>query len=256
MIAMHDSQTDLPRYYGKYAGLVTDSGPPDGHEHRGQIKVQVPGILEEAPRAESSRPIEVLATPAFLPGMFFIPEKGAQVWVEFVAGDINFPIWTGVWYPDGETPHTASGGAPTEHHKVIRTRSSQVITFDDTEGSEQTVVKDDKHGNTITLDQHGVTVEASSSGSLTLKLGQSTVVIKGDSIEIAQGPTRKIALTAEGVAISDSLGSSVQGAVLAPIIDWLISHTHVGNMGAPTPVFPSDLAVLTSLKPTLISKGS
>lgn len=257
MSEMGRSQTELPRHYGKYAGVVVENGPPPGGGgHRGQLKVKVPGILEETSDGAGNQPIEVLAAPAFLPGCFFVPDAGAQVWVEFVAGDINFPIWTGVWYPDDKAPQAAGGDAATENQKVIRTRSGQVITFDDADGSEKTVIKDEKNGNTVTLDPGGITIEASSSGSLTLKLGQSTITMKSDSIEIAQGPTHKIELAAEGVALTDSTGSSSQGAVLAPILDWLLSHQHVGNMGAPTPLFPADLAKLNLLKPTLVSKGS
>jgi len=163
-------QQPPPRYFGKYAGLVLDNGPPSqGGSHRGRIKVQVPGILEEKPSSDDQRPLEVLADPAFLPGFFFVPEKDDPVWVEFVAGDINYPIWTGVWYPEAGTPRTADGAMPTLDQKVIRTRSGQVITLEDTEGGEQLVIKDEKNGNTITLDAKGITLEATAAITLSFK---------------------------------------------------------------------------------------
>jgi hypothetical protein len=232
MSEMDLGQRQLPRHYGKYAGLVTDNGPPPGGgAHRGQLKVKVPGILEETSDGTGNQPIEVLAAPAFLPGCFFVPDVGAQVWVEFVAGDINSPIWTGVWYPNDKAPQAAGGNAPTENQKVIRTRSGQVITFDDADGSEQTVIKDEKNGSTVTLDQNGITIEASSSGSLTLKLGQTVFKMGSD-----------------GTTLTDSSGSA-QGVVLKPLYDWitqtliswLMSHQHVGNLGAPTPLMPVPL---------------
>lgn len=244
-----------PRYYGKYAGLVVDNGPPpSGGAHRGQVKVRVPGILEETPDGSGNRPLEVLAAPAFLPGFFFIPEIEAQVWVEFVAGDINFPIWTGVWYPEDAAPATADGNAPTEHQKVIRTASGQVILLDDTDDGQKTVIHDEKNGSTITLDRSGIMIETTASGgSVTLKLGQSTVTLKDDSVEIAQGGKNSIKLGPGGTTITDPTGAD-QGVVLSPIIrQWLLTHTHIGNMGAPTPLNPGDIVTLMST-PAFASK--
>jgi len=243
------------RYYGKYAGLVTENGPPSSGSHRGQVKVKVPGILEETADGNGSQPIEVLAAPAFLPGFFFVPEEQDPVWVEFVAGDINFPIWTGVWYPEDATPSTVGGDAPTLDQKVIRTKSGHVIQLDDTSGSEQLVIKDETNGNIITLDQNGVKIEATASGgSVTLMFGQTTVTLKGDSFEIEQGGTHSVKLDATGVTVSDTTGTN-QGVVLTPIIQqWLMTHTHIGNLGAPTPLNPADIATLTA-NPSFASKA-
>jgi Type VI secretion system/phage-baseplate injector OB domain len=247
------------RYYGKYAGLVLDNSPPSSGAHRGEIKVKVPGILEEKPGGSDNQPIELLAAPAFLPGFFFVPEKDAPVWVEFVAGDINFPIWTGVWYPKDAAPKTADSEAPTLDQKVIRTRSGQVIQLDDTDGSEKLVIKDEKNKSTITLDSGGIKIEAGASGgSVTLTFGQTTVTLKDESIEIDQGGTNSIKMSASGVAISTKAGTTItdatgliaQPVVLAPVLDWLLSHQHLGNMGAPTPLFPSDIVSLNVLKKT------
>jgi hypothetical protein len=201
------------RYYGKYAGLVTDNGPPpDGGSHRGQVKVKVPGILEETPDGNEHQPLEVLAYPAFLPGFFFVPDNEAPVWVEFVAGDINFPIWTGVWYPDDKTPKATSptspgqqGDAPTLDQKIIRSKtdSGQVIQLDDTSGSAQTVISDEANGNLITLDQNGINITASAAGmSVTLTFGQTTVVVKDKTITLTAGQDQVVTLDDDGHQIS------------------------------------------------------
>lgn len=246
-------QGEPRRYYGKYAGIVTDNGPPPDGAHRGHIKVRVPGILEESPGGGENRAMEVLAAPAFLPGFFFIPENDARVWVEFVAGDIDFPIWTGVWYPEGAVPATASGDMPKEQQKVIRTASGQVIVLDDADGNEKTVIKDEENGNTITLDRSGITIEVTgSNGTITLKQGQSTVTLKSDSVEIAQGPRQKLQMRAEGTTLTSSAGSS-QGVVLAPILDWLRDHKHTAAPAGTTPVSPDDQTQLRLLRNTMIS---
>ena len=191
-------QSHARRYYGKYAGLVTDDGPPsDGSAHRGQVKVQVPGILEETPDRQDQQPIEVLAYPAFLPGFFFVPKNEDPVWVEFVAGDINYPIWTGVWYPDDAAPKatdpgqpTQAGEAPTLDQKIIRTASGQVIQLDDTSGSEQLVIKDETNGNTITLDSKGIKVEDANN---------NTVTLDSNGIKVEDSNSNTVTMDADGI---------------------------------------------------------
>lgn len=179
------SETSPARYYGKYAGLVIDNEAPEGGAHRGQLKVRVPGILEETPDGGSSQPIEVLATPSFPPGFFFIPERDAQVWVEFVAGDINFPLWTGAWYPADATPKNTEGQDPTEKQKLIRTAAGHVVQFDDTSDGEKIVIKDGKSGNLITLDSNGTTLEHPDGGARLLLKKDGTVRIEAKNIELA-----------------------------------------------------------------------
>jgi hypothetical protein len=169
------SQKSTRRYYGKYAGLVIDNGPPlSGGAHRGEIKVKVPGLLEETPDGSGNQALEVLAAPAFLPGFFFIPENNAQVWVEFVAGDINFPIWTGVWYPENATPGAADKAAPTLEQKVIRTRSGHVVEIDDTAGDEKIVIQD-RYGNVIELANARISIR----GKGAIDIQAPSVIING-----------------------------------------------------------------------------
>ena len=55
----------IARYHGKYAGVVTDNGPPSSGSHRGQVSADVPGILEETSDGSSNQPLKVFAAPAF-----------------------------------------------------------------------------------------------------------------------------------------------------------------------------------------------
>jgi hypothetical protein len=192
-----DARSGAPRrYYGKYAGLVLDNAAQDGGAHRGQIKVKVPGILEEAPGGEGSQPIEVIAAPAFLPGFFFVPEVDAHVWVEFVAGDINHPIWTGAWYPNDAPPADSEGNAPDEHKKIIRTPSGQVLHLDDTSDGEKLVILmiKDENKNTITMNKDGIVIECQQQGGTStitmdtngvkIEFSQSSLSLTSDTIEL------------------------------------------------------------------------
>lgn len=170
-------ENNAKKYFGKYPGVVLNNDPPQNDPHRGELLVEVHGILEETPDGKSQRPIQVMAKPCFPPGFFFIPEEKDNVWVEFGAGDINNPIWTGVWYPKGKTPNTVDTQAPAKFQKVIRTVSGQVIQLDDSDKNEKLVIRDEKNDSTVTLDVNGITVEcANKTVSITCK----NMKIQGD----------------------------------------------------------------------------
>jgi hypothetical protein len=241
-------QAQPARYFGKYPGVVVENGKQQGaSKHIGQIKVRVPGILEETPDGQGNQPLEIVASPSFLPGFFFVPDKDDPVWVEFVAGDINSPIWTSVWYPkDKGAPQTFDGKDPTETQKIIHTSKDHVIQLDDTDGSEQIVVHDKKNGNTITLDQNGIKIEGKKGSvvigqsDLTLKFSQTTATLKDQALELTDG-VNSIKIGSSGIAITASAGVTVNGSpvVLSPLLTWLSAHQHVGNMGGPTPLLPA-----------------
>jgi len=86
----------MQRLYGKYRGICRDNNDP---RKVGRIRAEVPFPLGTGPDAWS-----VWAWPSLPPGVFDVPNEGDGVWIEFEAGDINSPIWSGIWYKgDGET---------------------------------------------------------------------------------------------------------------------------------------------------------
>ena len=125
------------RTSGTATVVLVNNAPSADDTHRGRIMVEVPGILEETPAGDTERPVQMLAKPCFPAGFFFIPEAGQQVWVEFAAGDVNEPLWSGAWYPENQTPRTVADEAPTAKQKIIRTASGHVVQLDDTDGEEK-----------------------------------------------------------------------------------------------------------------------
>ncbi len=176
-----DEHPLLQPRYGKYPAVVLRNDVEDDG-HTGRIEVRVPGILEEDD-AGNPRPIEVIARPCLPPGFFFVPDEGSHVWVEFAAGDVNSPIWVGVWYPEGEPPQTSKGRAPDFKQKVIRTPAGHVITLDD---DAESIVITDKHGNELTLDSNGVTVKH--------KDGVTNVTLGTDAVTLGGGGDKKVLL--------------------------------------------------------------
>jgi len=147
------------RYFGKYPGTVFSVDDP---KQLGRIKALVPevGFIDE--------PTD-WCFPS-MPLMFGVPDVGQNVFVEFMSGDVNRPVWTGVFYsyPQGESEiaKTAKGEkdidadgknvdvAVTEEglefqespspmssqypkNRVFRTASGHLLEFDDTPGQER-----------------------------------------------------------------------------------------------------------------------
>lgn len=179
-------QPEPRRYYGKYAGIVKKNTLEDleldsRENHIGEIIVQVPGILEDAD--DGQQPIEVIAKPCFSPGFFFVPEPESHVWVEFIAGDIDHPLWTGSWYPVDMVPKTFDDQDPNELQKIYRTAAGHVIQLDSTEDNEKIVIFH-KSKTAITIDNDG-NVVIEHKGGAKLELKDDTVVeITSDTIKM------------------------------------------------------------------------
>lgn len=179
---------------GKFAAVVIANEPEDDGAHVGDLVVQVPGILEEAADGSGEVPLEVVARPCLPPGWFAVPDVGQRIWVEFANGDINEPIWTGVWFPaepDDEragVPDTPDDEAPTEAHKVWRTRGGNVLLFDDSDDAQRAVLKiaNDEAHCTLTLDQAGIRLENDSERTIVLCDGRTNrVTLDGDGITMS-----------------------------------------------------------------------
>src|SRR5439155_7079149 len=82
-------------HFGKYRGLVTDNQDPN---NLGRIRAKVPEVLQDV---ESGCALPNLPYSGNGSGLFRVPVPGAGVWIEFEAGDVSRPIWTGCWWSDG-----------------------------------------------------------------------------------------------------------------------------------------------------------
>jgi uncharacterized protein involved in type VI secretion and phage assembly len=92
----------MPKFFGKYRGKVVDNQDP---QKLGRVQVSVPAVF-----GESSGSWAMPCTPYAGPGvgLYLIPPVDANVWVEFEAGDPNFPIWVGCFWSTGEVPQAAT----------------------------------------------------------------------------------------------------------------------------------------------------
>ena len=87
------------RYYGIYQGIVTNVSDP---EKRGRIKCQIPDVLGGEANSAWCDPMIPVAYD--YGGDFCIPEKNEAVWLMFIAGDPNRPVWLGGWWQKKMSP--------------------------------------------------------------------------------------------------------------------------------------------------------
>jgi len=135
--------------FGKYRGTVVDNVDP---QQIGRITAMVPDVLGQTPSGWAM-PCLPWAGPQM--GIFCVPPVGANVWIEFEAGDADRPIWTGGFYAQAaDAPAAAAGGI------VIRSASGAVLTIGDAG-----ITLDNGSGATVVLSGPSVDINA---GGLTV----------------------------------------------------------------------------------------
>lgn len=198
-------------FYGVYPAIVTrgvDAKRP------GEIGVRLPmfGADDEfediparlsAPMAGNQR------------GIFFVPEIGDEVLVSFEAGDPRRAYVLGALWNGRDAPPVAA--TPDNDLKQIRTRSGVRITFDDAQeqgrltletpegkrisidDAEERVSITDEHGNAITLDAGGISIDATAP----LKMSAATLEVSVSSLKVESAMS-----TFSGVVRCDTLISN------------------------------------------------
>jgi uncharacterized protein involved in type VI secretion and phage assembly len=185
------------KYFGKYRGFVTDNDDP---EQRGRLRLTIPSVLGDAHTgwALPCLPFGGLTDQGF----FAVPEIGAQVWVEFEAGNINAPIWTGTfWQQSGDTPSEAALSPPTSC--VFKTPSGHILQFDDREGEERFRLAHPA-GSETTVDKNGTVVINDAQGN--------TLILNADSGEIVLEDTNgnTLMMNSSGTSVEDSNGNKIE----------------------------------------------
>jgi len=173
------------RFFGKYRGSVKTVGE---EENLGYIKVLVPeiyGDTEESPWAAPAVPFAGAGH-----GLAAFPEVDDGVWIEFEAGDISRPIWTGFWWADGEMPEPKGiltrAFITTAGHKLILDDDAGEVTLLHSDGAQITMTGSDI---TIEIGQASITL---SDSEISLKVGMATGVIKisPSGVDIGNGAVK------------------------------------------------------------------
>lgn len=176
-------QMVVNRFFGKYAGIVTDTDDPRAV---GRLRARIPEVLGEDVVSGWAMP----STPAgggANRGFFALPDVGDTVWIEFEGGDPGRPIWAGTfWGAPSSTGGqddlgTASGSEAPEGadspagpgQNVWRTSAGHLISMDD---------------------EGGVVVMAEAAGAEVRITAAGEITVKANKINLGQNASEKLVL--------------------------------------------------------------
>ncbi len=162
--------TDRVRYFGKYRGTVANNVDP---LMQGRIQPQCPTVMGDSVLNWAMPCVPYAGNGV---GFFMIPPVGANIWVEFEGGDINYPIWSGCFWCTGEAP-----AAPAvAEMKVIKT-STATITLNDLPGAGGITIET-TGGMKIAITVAGI--EITNGQGASVKLSGPQTSINGGALEV------------------------------------------------------------------------
>jgi len=214
------------RYYGKYRGIVTDTADP---ERLGRIRARVPDIFGVTETSPWALPCTPYAGPNA--GWYAVPPVDAGVWIEFEAGDLSRPIWSGGWWSRGELPQNEKGDDTQPPLKILRSEQGLLLALDD-------------DARTATLsDQDGGNLVAISVADGTIRIqAAAKVVVEAPQIELVDGAPHPL-------VFGDDLLS-----YLNQLVNLFNSHLHPGETVLGVPVTPAPpVPPFTPATPSLLS---
>lgn len=216
------------RFYGKYRGVVSDVADP---ENLGRIKAKVPEVLGDldSPWALPSIPYAGEDT-----GFYAVPPAGAGVWMEFEAGDVSRPIWSGCWWGKGNLPKNEKGADTKPALKIWKSEKGLLVALDD---AGKTITLSDGAGNnlvTLKTQQGQIRIQAA-----------TKVVVEAPQIELVDGASHPL-------VFGDDLLQ-----YLNQVVSIYQSHMHPGELAVgilpvtpapPVPPMPPPTPSMLSLK--------
>lgn len=229
------SATDDPhrdareRLYGKYRGTVFNIADP---LNQGRLMAMVPEVLGTVP---CSWAMPCVPSAGVLSGFFAVPMTGAGVWIEFEAGDVSRPIWSGCYWAAGEPPIEPLAPPPTlPSTKIWRSDTGHTVSMDDVK---QTITVSDVLGtNQVVIDVKTATVRVK---------GLARVVV--DAPLIQQG---------SDLAMHPAVFGDQLLAYLTTLVTLFNTHVHPGELAMGilpvTPALP--VALMPPPSPTLLSR--
>jgi|SoiMethySBSTD1v2_1073268.scaffolds.fasta_scaffold92883_3 uncharacterized protein involved in type VI secretion and phage assembly len=150
-------------FHGKYMGKVTDNLDPAG---LGRIRAKVRTLLGDN---ETGWAMPCVPYAGNNVGMYFIPPKDSSIWIEFLDGDLEKPIYVGCFWETGQVP--LKNMDPNK--KILKTEKV-TLEINDGANNETILIKTEK---------------------------DQKIIIKSNSIELKQGGC-SIRLTSDAVSIN------------------------------------------------------
>jgi uncharacterized protein involved in type VI secretion and phage assembly len=164
------------RYFGKYRATVLINVDP---MLQGRLMVQLADRYGPFPSTWAMPAFPLASLGA---GVVALPPVLAQVWVEFEAGDPDFPIWTGAFWadPGGFPPLALAGATPMTPNIHLQTTTGVSITLSDNPA--QNVFIKTLAGAMISIGAAGITILNGQGASIAM-VGPS-VIINGGALTV------------------------------------------------------------------------
>jgi len=154
-------------YFGKYRGIVTDVDDPS---NQCRIKATVTSVLGEA---TSGWALPAAPFAGDQHGMVMLPKVGSGVWIEFEAGQLDHPIWSGAWWAAGQRPEPQGNGI-----RVIVSEHGHRVILDD-EGDEVKLVH--AGGPEITMTATEIVLTC---GACEIKISNQSISLNNGMIKV------------------------------------------------------------------------
>ncbi len=212
-------------FYGKFRGKVVSNIDP---LQLGRLIVLVPAV-SDLPLSWAMPCVPYAGNKV---GFFVLPQLGANVWIEFESGDINYPIWTGCFWGDHEVP--AQPAIPTT--KMIKTETV-TLEINDLLTSFSVEVMTPAGPVKLVQDPQGIA----------LTIGETSVKLTMGGVDLAI-PASKLSVTPEGISQKNASAS----AQVTP------ASVSLKNGGASVEVTPASIdikngAASVALSPATVS---
>ncbi|MCK0195353.1 phage baseplate assembly protein V [Ancylobacter sp. 6x-1] len=160
-----------PQYFGKYRATVLNNVDL---ESRGRIQVQLADRFGPFP---STWALPAFQMAALQSGLVTIPPIRASVWIEFEAGDPDYPIWSGGFYEaPGQMPPLAMAGTPATPNIVMQTVGQVTLMLSDNPAAN--VLIKTLTGAMITIGEAGIIISNGKGASISM-VGPSVIVNGG-----------------------------------------------------------------------------
>ena len=160
----------MTQYFGKYRGTVVNNIDP---MQQGRIQVSVPSVLGGGQLSWAMPCVPYAGSGV---GLFLIPPVDANIWVEFEAGDPDYPIWSGCFWGIGEVPALPA----IAEMKVLKTDSC-TITLNDLPGIGGVTIET-MTGMKIIMTATGLEIDNGQGGSI--KMTGPQVSVNNGGLEV------------------------------------------------------------------------
>jgi hypothetical protein len=164
----------VKQFFGKYRGTVENNLDP---QQQGRVQVSVPAVLGQG-SLSWAMPCAPYAGSGV--GLFTVPPRGANVWVEFEGGDPDYPIWSGCFWGTGEVPASPA----LDFVKILKT-DALTLKLDDTPGAGGLTIEVGPPAVTppmsLVINSGGIEI---SSGGASIKLTALSVSINNGALEV------------------------------------------------------------------------